>query len=493
VESDKQESEATCAWSGLEIGQGDETVEDHEGQTVLAGVAGVDGCEIDGELYQRDDCVWYEYGDCYVTQEQWDEESVEALDHERYLGSDVRIGETWTGDGVSIPPGDHASNYGYYDCGHCGLLVGEDDAHYHQSDDCIYCPDHVPDDDELMEWDASPLEYGQPVYNGRIASLPNPLALYGLELETECVHCDRSDARHEVESSMYADQQVAICKHDGSLDDETGMEICTVPMGIDDFRRWLPPLVQGLQSMGVRSYDETGGRCGIHVHVNQGAFTGDMHVARFCHLIADPANQELSELIGQRAGNDYAVMRDRKRYRREVVYQTEPMAFDHDTCKYELLPADGPAIPASPHRPLGCDGMGSPYKTEFTEEVAIGRPSIAPYASSTGHYFSANPTCYGTVEVRIYKGTLAKDGAIRAIEHCASALEFTRQCGNTGAYSASYLAWLSERRNEYPALTRFLWRKSADFRAEVRLRYKDSSGYVKAMDKREAEAETQAA
>lgn len=91
----------------------------------------------------------------------------------------------------------------------------------------------------------------------------------GVELEIDGAGEDNDNAV-DILHIANAEQPLAYCKHDGSLDD--GFEIVTHPMTLDYHKNEMPwqEIVDRAKVLGYTSHQA--GTCGLHVHVNRTAF-----------------------------------------------------------------------------------------------------------------------------------------------------------------------------------------------------------------------------
>lgn len=92
---------------------------------------------------------------------------------------------------------------------------------------------------------------------------------FGVELEVDGAGEDNDNAV-DILHIANAEQPLAYCKHDGSLDD--GFEIVTHPMTLDYHKNEMPwqEIVDRAKVLGYTSHQA--GTCGLHVHVNRNAF-----------------------------------------------------------------------------------------------------------------------------------------------------------------------------------------------------------------------------
>jgi len=109
------------------------------------------------------------------------------------------------------------------------------------------------------------------------------LAYFGIELEVEARDGDRHSLAEQMAASF--DESVLYLKDDGSLSD--GFEIVTHPRSLDSWQQFAPSFGAALSRLGAngaRAWSESS--CGLHVHVSRVAFSGPSHVSRFALLYA---------------------------------------------------------------------------------------------------------------------------------------------------------------------------------------------------------------
>lgn len=162
----------------------------------------------------------------------------------------------------------------YYErCSDCNELISRDNAMYRS--DTPYCQEcylALCDNDAIHDYYFKPT----PIFYG------NGKRFFGVELEIDGAGED-SDNAAEILHIANAEQPLAYCKHDGSLDE--GFEIVTHPMTLDFHLHSMPweRIVEEAKKLGYTSHQA--GTCGLHVHVNRTAFgstesTQDAAIAR---------------------------------------------------------------------------------------------------------------------------------------------------------------------------------------------------------------------
>jgi len=109
------------------------------------------------------------------------------------------------------------------------------------------------------------------------------LAYFGIELEVEAREGDRLELAEMMSTAF--DSSVLYLKEDGSL--SRGFEIVTHPRSLDSWQQFAPSFGAALSRLGAagaRAWSESS--CGLHVHVSRVAFSGPSHVSRFALLYA---------------------------------------------------------------------------------------------------------------------------------------------------------------------------------------------------------------
>ena len=149
----------------------------------------------------------------------------------------------------------------YYErCSDCNELISRDNEMYRS--DTPYCQEcylALCDNDAIHDYYFKPT----PIFYG------NGKRFFGVELEIDGAGED-SDNAAEILHIANAEQPLAYCKHDGSLDD--GFEMVTHPMTLAYHQAEMPwaAILQKAVQMGYTSHQA--GTCGLHVHVNRNAF-----------------------------------------------------------------------------------------------------------------------------------------------------------------------------------------------------------------------------
>jgi len=195
-------------------------------------------------------------------------------------------------------------------CGHC-------DTYHFDTDGCdCDCNDHHVEDSSSRRIIH---DYGyRPEFRfydeGEISSKARPgVAYLGLELELEFPNGDERGGAVAVHDHD-PDEARLWLTHDGSLED--GFEVTSQPMTLKAWRAWGDPFAAVLGTLS-----ESGGRAwsrrsaGIHVHLSRSAFANSAHLARFLLLFStnEPA---VVAFAGRRSSfASFEGLREERRYR----------------------------------------------------------------------------------------------------------------------------------------------------------------------------------
>ena len=145
-------------------------------------------------------------------------------------------------------------------CTTCNALIRRGDTFFRGDEPyCQDCYHSVCDRDAIHDYYYKPT----PIFYG------DDNRFFGVELEIDGAGED-SDNAAEILHIANAEQPMAYCKHDGSLDE--GFEIVTHPMTLDFHLHGMPweRIVEEAKKLGYTSHQA--GTCGLHVHVNRNAF-----------------------------------------------------------------------------------------------------------------------------------------------------------------------------------------------------------------------------
>lgn len=253
----------------------------------------------------------------------------------------------------------------------------------------------------IKSWDFVP--YGGFTFHGQDE---NRLFM-GFELEVEAESADRHEGA-TLANSYLEDTNRGYLKHDGSISD--GFEIVTQPHTLDEYMENFPwYMIDKLREQGFRSWDTD--TCGFHVHVNretfgwrkQGEFNRgkyEAHLLRFTKLIYD--NQRHVRKIAGRSSQRWASYEDAGHLTRKIK-----------------------------------DGW-----------------------QSNSRYSAVNVANTNTIEVRVFKGSLAVPRIKTYLQFVHSVTEYTRDLHvsprENNLMWTRYRGWLAKHDEKYPELVSFL-------------------------------------
>ncbi len=277
---------------------------------------------------------------------------------ERYTTTCDRCGETiWSDDSY----GDEYTNLcsscyhnHYVRCCCCDTLLHEDDVF--NLDGYDYCSDcyhyEVDKNRSIHEYGYKP----EPIFYGESKRY------FGVELEIDAGGKD-SDNADELLAIANKDEEKIYIKGDGSLDD--GMELVTHPMSLEYHKQFCwEEIMKKAISMGYRSHQTS--TCGLHIHVNRSSFgeTTDEQELVISHILFF-VEKHWAELLKFSRRSEYSINRWAARY------------------GYERTGRD------------------------ILEKAKKG---------NLGRYAAVNVMNYGTVEFRLFRGTLKYNTLIAALE-----------------------------------------------------------------------------
>lgn len=159
----------------------------------------------------------------------------------------------------------------YTSCEQCGCLLLNDDVYHDADEEYPYCEHcyHQYHMGAIHDYNYKP----DPIFYG------DGSLFMGVELEIDGGGKDNSNAREILEIANQTAEHIYI-KSDGSLDD--GMEIVTHPCTLDYHANQFPwnEIVRRALDLGYLSHKTS--TCGLHIHVNRGAFSDDYDQQEAC-------------------------------------------------------------------------------------------------------------------------------------------------------------------------------------------------------------------
>lgn len=270
---------------------------------------------------------------------------------------------------------------------------------YHDNDtcDCEHCCGQVAIHD--YGYKPTPVFFSM----GKVGEVqtiePEPKELYfGIELEVD------GNGNFEIVEKLESD--CLYFKHDGSLD--RGFEMVTHPLSwswIQENERTISYWLTTLKEAGWRSYDA--GTCGMHVHLTAEAFS-TLHLYKFLKLFYE--YPDFTFAVSRRA--------------RSSLYRWASL--DRDKSKL----------------------------------VRCARDKKADDRAWESRYTAVNLEHRGTVEVRVFRGTLEPRSFIANLSFLKSAFDYTRDTSLRVISPGGWKAYASKRTKEYPYIDEvFSWIK----------------------------------
>ena len=327
-------------------------------------------CEDCNEYYPRDTltCVNPDtYGNRWVCED--------CLDNTNEYVQCTDCGEWFTRNHISHSDAYHDicdnCDDDWCTCANCGEVLRRDDAVYDEEDCEYYCSDCAPEHSAIHEYGYKP----DPIFgttddnDGRLYYRGETLT-FGVELE-----CDNGESVSDAVSDIAGVTDRAYCKHDGSLSD--GYEIVTHPGTLAWHRECFPwaEVCYASRSNGFHSHDTN--TCGLHVHVGR-----DQLGASSARTAAKMA------LIMARLKNWFVLFSRRKGESRWATYL-------------------------------------APYALPVDDEEAL--DSVYQKLRSSGRYLAVNVQPTGTVEIRIFRGSLVPETVLAAIELVSNLALYARE------------------------------------------------------------------
>jgi hypothetical protein len=214
---------------------------------------------------------------------------------------------------------------------------------------------------------------------------------YGVELEVEAA--DRDEDYPADIAAKWRD--FIVCKSDGSLSEDTGVELVSSPATLAVHGQQWPTIIKYLRQNGFSSFDNE--RCGIHVHVSRASFQGLSHLMRLEAFLTLDANAAALRRLSQRS-----------------AYQLDRWA--------TMRPRTGKAF--------RCISYATADKKRFD------------FRSPGTRYVACNVTAK-TVEIRLWRGTLALTSFFKCLEGTAAFVQFTQEASPSHLdFNADFVPWL---------------------------------------------------
>lgn len=286
------------------------------------------------------------------------------------------------------------------------FITNEEYEEYHEDDedDGDYGDDNEGDD-SLKNYDYNPAR-NMTKDTFRTATLEklSPEArekeiFMGVELEV--LPIDRDQYRTARDTIYKVIKSFAVLKYDGSISDALGFEIATVPGTLKFHREAWQPFFE-VAPKHVRSWNARTS-CGIHVHLDREAL-GPLVAGRLIAFIHAKENRDFIYDIAGRSTHFAMLMPDTK-----ITTLVSKRGYHH-----------------------------------------------------RDHYDAAGPSDRRkTVEIRIFRGNITKNGLMRCVEFCHALASFCRQTSNRKLQAADFFDWFAipGNRKQYPELEQWMLRK----------------------------------
>ena len=192
-----------------------------------------------------------------------------------------------------------------------------------------------------------------------------------------------------------------ILKRDGSLNH--GFEIVTAPCDLrEHHKRW--PMLLGNPTLVDDIDSEYSRTCGLHVHVS-GAAVNTLSLGKVIYFVNAQANRRRIKAIAGRDGTHYA----------------EYTNFSRRTAA---------------------------IRTGFLGNERFER-RYRGHCQALSRYVVVNPTHKGTVEFRLFKGTLVTADLLACIEFADAVCHWARETSLQELTWASFSMWTTKRANKY--------------------------------------------
>lgn len=294
---------------------------------------------------------------------------------------------------------------GVYTCAHCDSFFQDE-----EEEEALYCSRRCWEAADtgsvrLASYDTNILEEIDPVFFQTAADGDRPI-FYGVELEV-VPKGDRADALEACAEAFNSGDDFAIFKRDGSLP-ENGFEIVTLPATLSAHRKHWAGFFDGANSASrqLQSWN-TGGACGLHVHVDIVALTA-LQLGRFMMFYNAPLNSAFISAIAGRAINNMS------RY-----CASDP------NCTVR-------------HGMLVFGGLARLRMMREMHKPNIGNPSSHYAATSISRHNKGK-----TIEVRIFRGNVAEAGFWKNLEFVDASVQFAKSTSLSKTTPEDFLAWFS--------------------------------------------------
>lgn len=212
----------------------------------------------------------------------------------------------------------------------CVEWCSRNEWYHHSSNGDDYWSSEPPDDDDDYDEDSDESDSSIPAYHGAYRSWGMEIeksckslrAFYGFELEVDFGTWDK---RHEFYVGPfvknYGSCEIACAETDGSLDDDTGLEVITRPFPIDVLRMKQNPLRTLVEMMAENGAEDGGIGYGVHITTNWQRLH-PQHKSRCIDMVID--NQPMTEYIARRSETDFCPYQKVAERGHHVAVHTRP-------------------------------------------------------------------------------------------------------------------------------------------------------------------------
>lgn len=301
--------------------------------------------------------------------------------------------------------------------------IPERDAYFSEHADAYYSDEDVAPENQMSEDPEDPeglLEYStdvRSILRGPLFdSTPDGDFTIGVELEVE------ADDRHDFVETMCSRYGTKlICKRDGSLDDDDGVELVTRPMSTSEAIE----LFKDMRFPGG-TIAWNAGVCGMHVHIDSRAFTEES-LARFMSFWNDAGNLKLIRAVAGR----------------------HPMK-DEQAASYAALEDMDFNEGCVVKRMKKCTAGTNRFRV-----VNLCNLRRRDYERLGLEYAGKSVGDSGTIELRVFRASLRKARLLAQIEMASASVHFART-ETSKQDEKAFTSWLKKNTEAWPHLAEFL-------------------------------------
>lgn len=301
--------------------------------------------------------------------------------------------------------------------------IPERDVYFSDHADAYYSDEDMAPENQMSEDPEDPEDlhdYSTDVLNilrgPLFDSTPDGDFTIGVELEVE------ADDRHDFVETMYSRYGTKlICKRDGSLDDDDGVELVTRPMSTSEAIE----LFKDMRFPGG-TIAWNAGVCGMHVHIDSRAFTEES-LARFMSFWNDAGNLKLIRAVAGRHPT--------KDEQAAAYAALEDMDFNED-CAIKRMKK--------------CTAGTNRFRV-----VNLCNLRRRDYERLGLEYAGKSVGDSGTIELRVFRASLRKARLLAQIEMASASVHFART-ETSKQDEKAFTSWLKKNTEAWPHLAEFL-------------------------------------